>query len=138
MEAEKEFWEHVDNDTPPPVDGTKYTTNTIKALYPANESDDVIDLFGCERDLQMYADLGRRIKELEADRDEIANRIKETIGENAGGVCDGFKVSWKTSSRSTFDQKLFAKQNPFIDLSKYYRKTESRTFRVTEIKNKGE
>lgn len=136
MDAERRFWEYVQNDTPPPVDGTTATNDTIKEIYPENSSDDVVYLFAYENDLKLYAELGRRIKELEADKDEVANRIKQAIGDNAGGFCDGFNVSWKTHSRSTFDKKLFEKQNPFIDLSKYYRKTEFRTFRVTELKKK--
>jgi putative phage-type endonuclease len=138
MEAEKEFWEHVENDTPPPVDGSKASIDAVKAVYPEENNDEIVDLMGFEQDLKLYADIGRRINELKADREEIANRIKETIGDNAGGFCDGYRVSWKKSSSTTFDKELFKKQNPFIDLAKYSKKTESRTFRVTELKNKGE
>jgi hypothetical protein len=43
-------------------------------------------------------------------------------------------VSWKSSTRRTFDSKRFAKENPDIDLSDYYKETSVRTFRVTESK----
>lgn len=137
MEAERQFWAHVENDTPPSVDGLKVTGDTISKIYPTS-NDDVIDLMGYEKDLRLYGELGRRIKELKTDQDEVANRIKEAIGENAGGICEGYKVSWKASSRSTFDAKRFAKDHPEMDLTDYFKTTSARTFRVTELKDKGE
>ena len=67
-------------------------------------------------------------------RDEVANRIKVFMGEAGGGECDGFRVSWKTQTRRTFDSKRFAKENPGVDLSGYYKESSARVFRVTETK----
>ena len=67
-------------------------------------------------------------------RDEAANRVKAFMGESGGGECDGFRVSWKSQTRSTFDRERFAADNPDIDLSDYYNETSTRTFRVSEIK----
>ena len=133
MQAEQEFWACVANDTPPAVDGSQATTDTIKGMYP--ESDDsTVDLFGYTGDLEQYIQIGQQIKELKAIQDEAANRVKEYMAEAGGGECDRYKVSWKSTTRRTFDNKRFAKENPDVDLSSYYKESNVRTFRVTEQK----
>ena len=133
MTAEADFWELVKTDTPPAVDGTAATTEAVKTIYADND-DRSVDLFGHSTDLQQFVALGQQIKELEAMRDEFANRIKVFMGEAGGGECDGFRVSWKTQTRRTFDSKRFAKDNPGVDLSSYYNESRARVFRVTETK----
>ena len=133
MTAEKEFWELVKNDIPPAADGTQATSEALKTIY-SESNEDVIDIGLYSTDLAQYMALGQQIKELESIRDEAANRVKAFMGESGGGECDRFRVSWKSSTRRTFDSKRFAKENPDVDLSAYYKETNTRIFRVTEMK----
>lgn len=132
MTAEADFWELVKTDTPPAVDGTQATTDTLKTIY-ADSDDSVCDLTAFSANLRQYMALKKQIKELETIADEAANKIKEFMGSSGGGECDGFRVSWKSKTRNTFDSKRFAKENPDIDLSGYYKATNARVFRVSEI-----
>ena len=132
MTAEADFWELVKTDTPPAVDGTAATTEALTAIY-SESNDSVCDLTAFSANLRQYIALKKQIKELELLLDEAANKVKEFMGESGGGECEGFKVSWKTQTRSTFDSKRFAKENPDIDLSGYYKSANARTFRVSEI-----
>ena len=131
MTAESIFWEMVKTDTPPAVDGTAATTEALKNIY-AESDDSVCDLTAFSANIKQYMDLKKQIKELEELADEAANKIKEFMGSSGGGECDSFKVSWKSQTRRTFDSKRFAKENPDVDLSGYYRETNTRTFRVVE------
>ena len=133
MDAEKAFWWHVEKNIPPAVDGTQATTDTIKAMY-ADSTDDVVDLFMHKTDLDQYQALTKQIKELETLKDEVANRVKAFMGTSGGGECDQYRVSWKSTTRRTFDSKRFAEDHQDIDLSEYYKETSARTFRVTEQK----
>ena len=132
MTAEADFLEYVKKDTPPPVDGLTATTDAIKTIY-ADDNGNTVDLYGHKPDLAQYIALNKQIKELEKMRDEAANRVKTFMGESGGGECDGFRVSWKSQTRRTFDSKRFAADNPDIDLSAYYNESSARVFRVTEI-----
>lgn len=134
MTAEAEFWERVKSDTPPAVDGTGATTEAISTIYADDDSCDAVDLYAYTSDLRQYMELKSQIKELEAAADEMANRIKSFMGTSGGGECDGFRVSWKSQTRRTFDSKRFAEENPDIDLSEYYKQSSARVFRVTETK----
>lgn len=133
MAAEAEFWELVKTDTPPGVDGTQATTEALKTVYADND-DSIVDLSAYSANLRQYMELKKQIKELEAMADEAVNRIKQFMGTSGGGECDGFRVSWKTQSRRTFDSKRFSEENPDVDLADYYKTTDARVFRVSEIK----
>jgi putative phage-type endonuclease len=129
--SEEEFWRLVEEKTPPPTDGTESTGKTISILYPES-NDECANLIGYEADLKAYMTYSSLIKDVERQRDEVANRIKAFLGESGRGESDAFRVSFATTSKSTFDSKRFAAENPGIDLSKYYKKTSYRTFKVTE------
>lgn len=134
MGAEEEFWcGYVKNDTPPPADGAASTSDTITAIYPES-NDDTVSLIAYETDLKQYMNFNALIKDLEKQRDEVANRIKAFMGESGKGESDGHKVSWTSSERKTFDSKKFAADHKDVDLSEYYKTSSYRTFKVTEIK----
>lgn len=133
MAAEADFWEMVKNNTPPVADGSQATTAAIKTIY-AESNENTVDLTLENTALAQYIAIGKQIAELESMRDEAANKIKSFMGDAGGGECDGFRVSWKSSTRRTFDSKRFAKENPGLDLAGYYKETSTRTFRVTELK----
>lgn len=133
MQAEKEFWEYVKNDTPPPVDGTSATSETIKTIYAESNATSV-DLYSYQTDIEQYIAIGKQIKELENLQNESANRIKAYMEDAEIGENDRFKVSWKSQTRSTFDSKRFAADHSDLDLSEYYKTSTSRVFRVSEKK----
>ena len=130
MDAEEEFWEHVKKDIPPMADGAQATADTLSALYP-NSRDDAIGIGAFERDLENYFRLKDQLKSLTQTVDGIENRIKAHLGECALGEGEKYKVSWKTQYRSTFDSKKFVAEHPDMDVSKYYKTSSSRPFKVS-------
>lgn len=131
MDSEKAFWELVQKDTPPLADGTPATGEAISALYPESSGEEIA-LYLYEDEAARYMETCRRIRELEQERDALANSIKNYMqtAERADG--DRYRVSWKTGTRKTFDIQRFAKEHPGMDLSQYFKTSTSRTFRVTE------
>ena len=130
MDAEEEFWEHVKKDIPPMADGAQATADTLSALYP-NSRDDAIGIGAFERDLENYFRLKDQLNSLTQTVDGIENRIKAHLGECALGEGEKYKVSWKTQYRSTFDSKRFIAEHPDMDVSKYYKTSSSRPFKVS-------
>ena len=133
MEAEEAFWEQVKTDTPPVADGSASTKDTLTALYP-DSNDSAIGIGAFERDLDNYTRLKAQKDELEEQISGIENRIKAHLGEYERGEGEKYKVSWKTQNRSTFDSKKFIADHPDVDVSKYYKKSNSRPFKVTQKK----
>lgn len=130
--ATADFWKYVESKTPPAVDGTNSTTETISTIFP-NSNTETVNLFAYEDSLKQYIALGKQIDELKKLKDEMANKVKSFMGKSGRGESNRFKVSWSSSLRTTFDHKKFASDNPSIDLTKYYKSSNTRTFRVTEI-----
>lgn len=131
MNAEAAFWKHVETDTPPEADGARATTEAISAIY-GDSDDSCCDLTGYSSNLRQYIALKKQIKELEQLLDEAANSVKSFMGSSGIGECSGYKVSWKTQTRSTFDRKAFERENPDVDLSKYFKQSTARVFKVAE------
>lgn len=133
MGEEEKFWGMVQTNTPPPADGLKSTSDTLSALYPESNSDNV-NLYSYQTELARYMELSEQIKSLEAAKEEAANKVKAFLGEAGNGESDRYKVSWKSSERRSFDANRFAKENPDIDMDSYYKTSTYRTFKVTEKK----
>lgn len=130
--SEEAFWEYVKTNTPPETDGTDSTSETLTTIYPES-NDSTVNLFAYEESLKQYIAIGKQIDELKKLKDEMANNVKAFMGEAGRGESNHFKVSWSSSLRSTFDHKKFASDNPHLDLTKYYKSSNTRTFRVSEI-----
>lgn len=126
------FWNnYVLPNTPPPVDGTDSTSETISKIYPESNGD-TVNLTAFESDIKEYSYLSSLLNDVKKQREEVANKIKEFMRDADKGESTGYKVSWTSSVRNTFDHKSFAKDNPNIDLTAYYKVTPCRTFKVSE------
>lgn len=135
MSAEKEFMEnYVLKDIAPPVDGTKATSDAVKAVWAVSSRDDSVELFGRESLLQQYFAVKEQLNELKLQKDEIENTIKNDLKEYSAGSCTGFKVSFKSQVRNVFSTEKFAKAYPDIDLKPFYSASISRPLKITQIK----
>jgi putative phage-type endonuclease len=130
--SEADFWEYVKSGQAPLADGSDSTSETLKTIYPESNGSEV-NLMAFETELKQYKQLAKLEDEYKKLQNEVVNRIKSYMGDAEKGISNYFKVSWKSSIRSTFDHKRFAEDNPGIDLTDYYKATPTRTFKVNEI-----
>lgn len=134
IEQEQAFWRLVETKTPPPVDGSDSTADTLAALYPTETVVGRVHLTG------KAAALIGDIEAMKAERDALDEAIKrdkaaimQEIGDAEGGQCDGWRVSWKSQTRSSIDGAALKRDYPEI-YKQYSKKTTSRVFRLTKIK----
>lgn len=133
MRAEKDFWQLVESDTPPGIDESEASAAALQAVFPIS-SPTTAAIFGRDMMLKEYFDLRKAKGKLDERITEIENTIKSDMGEAESGECGIYRVSWKSQTRSTFQPKDFAKDHPTIDLTPYYKNTNLRPFKVTEVK----
>ena len=131
-QAEEEFWYKVGIKQPPDTDGSHSCSATLEMLYPEGE-DSETDLTPYHTALKEHEQLCVRIKELEAQKAAFENDIKAYMQESGTGLCEGFKVTWKTQLRKTFDKALLLKEHPDIDISRYMKESSSRVFKIKEV-----
>ena len=127
MNIEEAFWQHVKDDTPPEAMAAD-TEAVNQQLGGAETIAETLDLTPSTELLRDYAEAEREADEADARLKELRNRICQALGEYETGAAEGFRVSWKPASRSTFDSKAFAKDHPALDLSGYYKTSTSRRF----------
>ncbi len=132
MAAERDFWEFVKNDTPPALSGEKADSDALGAIYTGGDAD-TVNLLGMTDILERRAAIKNRIAELETGLAECEQEIKQAMGNAERGQASGYIVSWKPQTRSTFDAKRFAKENPDVDLSGYYNVSHFRKFDVKAL-----
>lgn len=131
MQAEETFWQCVERNEPPAVDGSSSCGDTLADMYPGG-GEGTVDLMPIASVLEGYMELGDRIKVLKNEQDRIGNMIREALGNQERGECEGFRVSWTSGTRSSFDAKALAAAHPELDLKPFYKTTATRTLRVKE------
>lgn len=135
MGAEREFWAMVESDAPPELSGTAPDSDALEAVYSASVSNDSsILLYGHDETIRRYLALKEQIKMLDIEAEQCKQVLQDDLGENESGRTSGYNVLWKTQTRSSFDTKSFARDNPHIDLSKYFKISNFRKFDVKPIK----
>ena len=100
---EAEFWRHVEQDIPPPGDGSESADRALRCLYP-RDSGGTVD-FSDDRQLSaVFADLVAVREQIEA-QEVAAARLKQTIqsamGEASRALFETGEVTFKRSKDGT-------------------------------------
>lgn len=126
IQAEQKFWECVQTETAPDVDGSaiKY----LEARFPKAEKQTISLPNESKEIIEEYLTLGESIKALEKRQDALKAKMLEALGDNEVGLIDAYKVSWSNvKGRESFDKEAFAKDHPdmvakYMKQGKPYRK----------------
>lgn len=131
--AETDFWEMVQTDTPPELDGAASTLDALEKQYTDTIPGARVDLTGYASDLMILEACKTQIKDLEAKEDAAKARIMAAMGRAEYGDYNGYTVSWKPQSRKTFDKKKWEAANGKIP-DTYMKTSENRVFRFAKEK----
>ena len=129
--AEAEFWKLVEERTPPPIDGTKASTELIKRLYPEAEKGKEVELpFEAFELIQQYERACEEEKRIQLIKDEAVNKLKDMLGTAERGSIHGRTVIWQNVVSKRLDTKALQKEYPDI----YERFAQESTYRRFSIK----
>jgi putative phage-type endonuclease len=121
IELERRFWSFVENDIPPPADGTESSALALQCLFP-HDSGEVHD-FTTDRTMSStFADLVTIRNEI-ISREKIEAKLKQTIQQKMGtasrATFETGSVTWKRSKDSiVLDMSTALKDIPEL-ISKY-------------------
>jgi len=134
FKIESEFWQQIQDRTPPAIDGSPASDDILKSLYPQAEIESVLTL--PDTFLSVFAQLEQaKIDEKEAEKrkKEAENTIKAEMGEFAVATCGVYQSSWSNVSTSAFDMDSFKVEQP--ELREGYMTTrDSRRFSFKKLK----
>ena len=102
IEKEKAFWECVENRTPPvaPVPLIEEKEEEIKLTPTLAER------------IKLLKDTQSHIKDMKKIEEEVKEEIKEHMKEYTKGICEGWKVTYKTQVRKDLDKAALKKEYP--------------------------
>lgn len=129
VQIEAEFWQRVVDHDPPPIDGSRSTTDAIRDLYATADP-------GAERllDAEIVALIDELrhtralAKQMDEDAQRLENEIKAALGDAEVGVFDGEPVvTWKTSTSRRVDTSALKAAHPDL-AAEFTTETTSRRF----------
>lgn len=130
IDAERDFWQKVQNMTPPPIDGTKASCELIKRLYPKSEKDKEIQLpYEAYQLIQQYEQASVSVKQAQLLKDEAANKLKEMLGTAEKGFIHDRQVSWSSVYQERLDSNALKKDHPAI-YNNYLKENSYRRFSI--------
>ncbi len=133
MKAEAELMDKIKNRTPPETHGGD---GSVMDSVFACDAEKSVDVSGISDLLEEYTRLKADIDELEHRRSEIGTKIRGFLQDASSGECECWSVSYRETTRSTFDRKAYEKDNGRID-AKYFKPTTTRPLYVN-MKNEKE
>lgn len=132
--AEGEFWDRLQREEPPELDGSDATMTALKQLYPEEDSGLELTLpSDTASELKQFQHIQEAITDLQSERDAIKARTMARMGEAALAVAQDMTCSWVTRRRTSVDTAALKKECPEI-YRKYLKTTEYRVFSVRDRK----
>lgn len=120
VESAKDFWQHVQDDTP--VDIVATDDETLKDLY-SNHSEIMIDLIPTDAQTKQACDvleekvgylqeIKMHIKQLQDEQKEIETSVKDIIKDNLGIKTPKYIITWKNQTTIKFDAVKLRQERP--------------------------
>lgn len=130
IELETAFWNHVEQMTPPPLDGSDASAKFLAERFRDSIPRSHITLPDTAADLLAEYDEACEQLEIVTDRKQKAeNLLKEMMGDNEVGTAGDRIVTWKSVSQERLDSKTLKVEHPTL-CKKYTSKTSFRRFSI--------
>ena len=130
IQLESDFWEHVQNGTPPPLDGSVASTNFLAERFANSRPSSRIDLPEKAADLLcQYDEACEQLEAITGQKQLAENLLKEMMGENEIATAGDRIITWKPVSQERLDIKTLKAEHPAL-YKKYANKTSFRRFSI--------
>lgn len=132
IELESAFWNHVQDRTPPPLDGSDASKQFLAERFPCGTPSSHITLPNTAADLLAQYDEACEELEIVTEKKQRAeNLLKEMIGSNEVGVAGSRVVTWKNVTQERLDSKTLKAEHPVL-YQKYTSRTSYRRFTIKD------
>ena len=133
VELEADFWSHVQDGTPPPLDGSNATAKFLSEKFSNSKPNSHIALPAAAADLLAQYDAACEELETVAEKKQKAeNLLKEMMGDNEIGTANGRIISWKSITQERLDSKTLKAEHPAL-CKKYTNQTSYRRFTIKSV-----
>ena len=130
IQMERNFWNHVQDMTPPALDGSDASAKFLADRFPDSAPTSQIDLPEMAAALlQQYDTAIQQIAVLEEQKQKAENLLKEMLGTNEVGTIGDRVITWKSISQERLDSRTLKAEHPTL-YKKYSNKTTYRRFSI--------
>lgn len=129
IHLEAEFWGHVQDGTPPPLDGSEASARLLAEQFPASIQSQITLPDTATDLLRQYDTACEQLEVLEGKKREAENLLKQMLGANETGTARGRVITWKNVTQERLDSKTLKAEHPAL-YQKYTNKTSYRRFSV--------
>lgn len=130
IELEAKFWDHVQMNTSPAMDGSAASAKFLSERFPDSVPKSQIILPDTAADLiQQYDTACEQLEVITERKQEAENKLKELLGENEVGTAGDRIIVWKSVSQERLDSKTLKAEHPAL-YQKYANKTSYRRFTI--------
>jgi putative phage-type endonuclease len=127
---EEDFWKHVLDNTPPPIDGSEASAKFLAERFAECKSGSVITLPEAAAELiNKYETVSEQLDSLNEQKRLTENQLKEMLGSNESGTVGNSTVAWKSVSQERLDTKTLKAEHPTL-YKKYANLTTYRRFTI--------
>ena len=133
IELESAFWNHVQDGTPPPLDGSDAAAKFLAERFPSSKPQSQIVLPDTAADLlAQYDDACAELEIITERKQKAENLLKEMMGDNEVGTTAGRVITWKSVAQERLDSKTLKAEHPAL-CKKYTNKTSYRRFTIKAV-----
>ena len=130
IELEAGFWRHVEEITPPPLDGSEASAKFLAGRFPSSMPQSHITLPDTAADLlAKYDEACEQLEIVTEQKQKAENLLKEMLGDNEVGTSGDRVIVWKNVSQERLDSKTLKAEHPAL-CKKYTNKTSYRRFTI--------
>ena len=134
VQAERLFWECVENDVPPAVDASESAAKALQQLYPEHTPLSCVDLTEVELANELFDQLIKEKQQIEQHQsqfDLLKHRVQALMQEHERAVFQQGSVTWKKSKDSIrLDTKSLLQHQPELIQQYPLQKAGSRRFNI--------
>jgi len=130
IELESEFWERVQTNVPPPLDGSEASSKFISERFPRSIPPKIELPMEAAALIQQYDAACEQLEYLTQQKQEAENLLKQMLGEYEGGRIGDRYVTWKTYFQERLDSKAVKVKHPRL-YKKFATKKPYRRFNIS-------
>lgn len=130
IELEAAFWNHVQDLTPPALDGSNASTKFLAERFSDSVPNSKITLPDTAADLiSQYDTVCKQLEFHSAQKQEVENLLKQMLGDHESGTVGDRIITWKSVVQERLDSKTLKAEHPQL-YKKYSNKTSYRRFSI--------
>lgn len=130
IQLENDFWNHVQDGTPPPLDGSSASAKFLAERFPNSKPASHIILPDTAADLlAQYDEACEKLETITEQKQQAENLLKEMLGDNEVGTAGERIITWKSITQERLDSTTLKAEHPAL-YKKYANKTSYRRFSI--------